>query len=258
MRKLLLLVIAAIGFAEPAAAQTLAKVGGVPITLQQVVAADPAAANDPAARNKVLVVLVNRQAALNEAKSSGIDQTPDYKRALAQAEQNILLSVMANNFIAAHPISDQQVATTYNEIFNKPAPEQYRFRQIVVSSYSAAQSVITDIKNGQDFSILAATMSEDQSAEVGGEVGWRLASQLPAPILVAMKTLKPEEVAGPISFSQGYVVIQLLGMRPAPKPALDQVKPQIVNALQQQEWISQVVKWRAAQGAQLIVPLSGG
>jgi hypothetical protein len=35
------------------------------------------------------------------------------------------------------------------------------------------------------------------------------------------------------------------------------VKGQLTNALEQQEWVNEIIKLRKAQGAQLIVPLSG-
>jgi peptidyl-prolyl cis-trans isomerase C len=257
MRKILLLAVAATVFSGPAFAQTVAKVGGVSITLAQVIAADPAAKTDAATRNKVLVALVNRQAVLNEAKTSGLTQTSAYKAALAQAEANITINLEAQNFIEQNPVSAQKLAATYQTVFNKPAPVEYRFRQIMVSSFAAAQTIIGNLKNGQDFSILAAQDSQDASANVGGEVGWQIATQLPAPILQAFKTMKVAQVAGPISLPQGYDVVQLLGTRSAPKPTLDQVKGQLTNALQQQEWVAQIVKLRNAQGAQLIVPISG-
>lgn len=258
MRKSFFIMIATAGLIHPAFAQTLAKVGGVSITLEQVIAADPAAKTDPAIRNKVLIALVNRQAVLNDAKKIGLEQTPDYQTALAQAKENILINLEAKNFAAANPISDQQISDEYNNIFSKPAPDEYRFREILVASFADAQSVITELKAGQSFSILAAKTSTDQSAAIGGEVGWQVATQLSAPILKTLKTMQVGQIAGPISLPQGYVVIQLLGVRLAPKPALDQVKAKISAALQQQEWIDQVIKLRKAQGAQLIVPLAGG
>jgi len=258
MRKIPYFVLAMASFCGTAHAQVLAKVGGVPVTFQEVVAADPAAEKDVTKRNEVLVALINRQAVLNDAKREGLMESSTYNAAVDQAKESIAINLMAKNYSAAHPVSDQQVAATYNQIFSKPAPAQYRIRQILVASFGTAQSVVADLKNGQDFSNLAATISEDQSAAVGGEIGWQLATQLPAPIFEVLKTLKPGEVAGPISLPQGYVVIQLMAIRTAPKPPLAQVKGEISDDIAKQNWINYVIQLRAAQGAQLIVPISGG
>jgi peptidyl-prolyl cis-trans isomerase C len=257
MRTMLTLALLAISISEPAFAQALARVGGVSITLEQVIAADPAAKTDPVARQKALIALIDRQAVINEARNSGLAKSSIYKAAVAEADQNLLINLSAQKYIQDHPISDQMISETYKAVFDKPAPVEYRFRQIIVDSYSSAKTVLTDLKDGQDFSILAGTMSKDASADLGGEVGWQLAARLPAPILKVIKNLKVSEVAGPISIPQGYTVIQLLATRGAPKPTLDQVKGQLTNALEQQEWVNEIIKLRKAQGAQLIVPLSG-
>jgi peptidyl-prolyl cis-trans isomerase C len=243
MRTMLTLALLAISISEPAFAQALARVGGVSITLEQVIAADPAAKTDPVARQKALIALIDRQAVINEARNSGLAKSSIYKAAVAEADQNLLINLSAQKYIQDHPISDQMISETYKAVFEKPAPVEYRFRQIIVDSYSSAKTVLTDLKDGQDFSILAGTTSKDASAD--------------APILKAIKNLKVSEVAGPISIPQGYAVIQLLATRGAPKPTLDQVKGQLTNALEQQEWVNEIIKLRKAQGAQLIVPLSG-
>lgn len=257
VKKIAICAFLAASIADPAFAQTLARVGGVSITLQQVIAANPAAKANPTVRHQALLALINRQAVLNEAKRSGLTKSAAYNSAVAEAKENVAINLLAQQYVQSHPVTDQKVLAAYQEVFNKPASPEYRYRQIIVTSYSIAQTVLADLKDGQDFSVLAGSISQDASADVGGELGWQLASRLPAPILKVIKKIKISEVAGPISIPQGYAVIQLLAMRDAPKPTLDQVKDQLTNALQQQEWIKEIIRLRTAQGAQLIVPLSG-
>lgn len=257
MGKVLLIIFSIVAIAGPGWAQSLARVGGVAITLQQVISADPAAQSNMSLRNRDLVVLINRQAVINEAKRSGLTKTAEYESAFGQAEDNIALELMEKRFLASHPVSDQQLAETYREIVKNPPAEQYRFRQIIVASYQAAQTALTRLRTGEDFSNLAAAMSQDPSATVGGEVGWQPAMQLSAPILVLLKTLKIEEVAGPVPVPEGFAVLQLLGKRTAPKPRLDEIRGEIITSLQQQAWIDYTVKLRNAQGVQLAAPLPG-
>jgi len=256
MRKLWLAAGIVVCLHNVAHAQILAQVGGVSITLQDVLAADPAAAKDPAVRNKTLLTLINRQAVLNAAERSGIRRSPEYKRALKQAEDNIAIQLLAQQFAASHPISDQELASAYQKIFDKPAPEQYRLREITTESYDAAEAAINEIKGGASFSIVAAEKSQDeQTAALGGETGWIMETQLLAPILKTVQSLKIGEVAGPVAVPKGYVVLQLLGKRPAPKPTLEQAKPQLSETIRQQEWEKYVVSLRTEQGAHLVVPL---
>lgn len=256
MRKLLLAVAVVAGMPCAAQAQVLAQVGGVSITLQEVVAADPAAAKDKAVRDKVLLTLINRQAVLNAAERTGIRNTLEYKRALKESGENIAIQLMARQFTASHPVTDKDLEETYQKLASVPAPEQYRLREITTNSYQAAETAIAEIKSGRSFSIVAAEKSQDaQTAPLGGETGWLAAPQLLAPILKAIQSLKVGEVTGPIAVPKGFAVLQLLGKRSAPKPALDQIKSQLSVAVQQQQWNSYVLKLRSEQGAHLVVPL---
>jgi peptidyl-prolyl cis-trans isomerase C len=256
MRKALLVVLVVAGLSSAAYAQTLAQVGGVSITLEQVVAANPAAKGDMIIRNQVLITLINRQAILNEAAKLGIEKTPEYAQALKDDEVNLVIRMMVERFTKANPVTDKDLEAGYKKAFDKRFPEEYRLREILVDSFKAAEAAIQELKAGKSFSILAAEKSQDTpTAAIGGELGWQVATALPAGILKAVKTMKVEQVAGPISIPQGFVVIQLLGERPTPKPTLDQVKPQLVTAIQQQAWIEHVIKLRTEQGAHLIVAL---
>lgn len=258
MRKTALIAVLTLGLIGPAWGQTLAEVGGVPITMHDVVQANPKAKTDAKLRQRVLIALVNRQAVINAAHKDGIDKTAQYRQNVADAKASILINLMAKKYEAAHPVTEKAIKAKYDSVFSKKSPTQYRLREIITSSFKTAKEALDKIRHGADFSIVAANMSTDQSSsQLGGELGWQFASRLPAPILKVVRTLKVKQVAGPISVPQGDAVIQLLGERSAPKPSLDQVKEQIKKALAQQDWVHHVLKLRADQGAHLIVPLSG-
>lgn len=258
MRKIALVAVMTVAFTGPALAQTLAKVGGVPITLHDVVQANPKAKNDAKLRQRVLVALIDRQAVLNAAHKEGLEKTVSYREALNQAKQNLVINLMAQKYESSHPVTKKQIKDKYDSVFSKKSPKQYRIREIVMTTYKKAKEALDDIRHGEDFSIVAAKESIDQStAAIGGELGWQFSTRLAAPILKVVKTLKVKQVAGPISIPQGDAVVQLLGVRTAPKPTLDQVRDRIKKALQQQEWVHHVIKLRSEQGAHLIVPLSG-
>lgn len=259
MRKTALIAVLTLFLVGPAWAQTLAEVGGVSITMHDVVQANPKARTNAKLRQRVLITLVNRQAVLNAARKEGVEKGPEYRQDVESAKQNILINLMEKKYEAGHPVTEKAIKAKYDAVFSKKSPTQYRLREIITRSYKSAKEALDKIRRGANFSIVAARMSVDQStAQLGGELGWQFASRLPAPILKVIKTLKLKQVAGPISVPQGDAVVQLLGERKAPKPSLDQVKDQIKKALARQDWVHHVLKLRAQQGAHLIVPLSGG
>ena len=232
-------------------AQTLAMVGGMPITLAQVEAADP----DPSTRMRTLVMLIDRQAVLNDAIHSGVTKTPAYAAEIEQARINITLNIAIQTFIASHPVSDQQVADVYARLFTHP-PKQYRLREILTDDFAGANAAIARLQRGEDFSVLAAQVSQDPSAALGGELGWQTLDQMPAPLMQALKSLSPLQAAGPIALPQGYAVIQLLGSRPMPRPSVAEVKAKIITAIQQQSLNAHIEMLRAAQHAVLLTSAS--
>jgi len=258
IRNILLIVVAVAALSGSARAQTLASVGGVPITLADVLAANPAAKNDTALRKQVLLSLINRQAVLNEAERLGLAKTEEYSRALEQDQENLLIHMMFEQFVDAHPVSEPELEAAYRRSFDRPLPDEYRLREILVTSFPAAREIIKALKGGESFSMLAAEKSEDTAtAPIGGETGWQAATKLQAAIFEAVKTMKVGEIAGPILLPQGYAVVQLLGRRPSTKPTLDQVREQLAEAILQRTWIENMIKLRTEQDAHLIVTLPG-
>lgn len=258
MSKVLLAGLGVMMFTLPAYAQTLAKVGGVPITLQQVIAANPAAKTKQKVRQKTLLILVNRQAIINEAKKTGLENTAAYKQKVAQEKMNVLINMAAHQYIKSHPVKSQQVKQEYDKIFGKPMPMEYRLRVIQTSTYKDAKAALDEIRHGKSFSMVAAEKSQDNAnREIGGELGWQVSTHLIAPVLKTVKTMKVGQVAGPIAISKGFSLIQLLGERRTPKPSFDDVKDKITNELEQKEWVKHVIKLRSEQNAHLVIPLGG-
>ncbi|HEY5331633.1 MAG TPA: peptidylprolyl isomerase [Acidobacteriaceae bacterium] len=237
-------------------AQLVAQVGGASITQKDVLAANPAAAKNPAERNKTLLTLIDRQAVLNAAAKSGIEKSPEYRKAVKQASANLAIQLVAQQFSQSHPVSDQEAEAKYKELIEKPLPEQYRLREITTASYQDAETVIAEIKAGKSFSMMAAEKSQDlHTGPIGGETGWLAAPQLLAPILKIVEKTKVGDVTGPIAVPNGFVVLQVLGKRETPKPDFARIKSQLIAALRQEAWNKYVLKLRTEQGAHLIVPL---
>lgn len=251
-------IVAGLSCCTAAYAQTLAKVGGVPISLQQVIAANPAARTNKKVQEQVLLALINRQAILNDAHKAGLENTAQYKNAISQAEENVLIQMTAQRFAKAHPVTPAELQAGYNKAFGKPMPEEYRLREILVPTAKEADSIIGEIKHGKSFSSLAFQNSKDtQSGAMGGEIGWQVATTIYAPVLKVLKMMKIGQVSGPISTPSGFVIIQMLDKRVTPKPTLEQVKPTLTKDITQQAWIKHIIKLRSAQNAHLVIPLGG-
>lgn len=92
--------------------------------------------------------------------------------------------------------------------------KQYRLAQILVNDEEEAESILSQLNGGADFSALARLYSLDEfSAENGGDLGW-VEDQDPfedPQVLRTASTMNVGELTGPIPTEQGYVILQLSG-----------------------------------------------
>lgn len=227
--------ICALSLSLNAMAGTLATVNGTPITRAQVVAANPAAAKNPALAQKTLQALINRTLLLQQAKKAGLAETPVFQKALAAEKENMLIDAALQEYQSRHPATEKAIQDRYNALVKAAPKQQYRLREIVVPGYAQAKALLGDLEKGQSFSDLASAHSQAANAVLGGEMGWVNSNAISVPILGALKKVKQNEVIGPISIPSGYVIIQDLGERPATVLPLKDVTTQLKDALTNQE-----------------------
>ncbi|MFP5429935.1 MAG: peptidylprolyl isomerase [Gammaproteobacteria bacterium] len=72
-----------------------------------------------------------------------------------------------------------------------------------------------ELAAGKDFSLVAATWSNAETALKGGDLGWRKAAQLPTMFADAVGALQVGDIAGPIRTPGGFHLIKLLEKRGA-------------------------------------------
>lgn len=72
-----------------------------------------------------------------------------------------------------------------------------------------------ELAAGKDFSLVAATWSNAETALKGGDLGWRKAAQLPTMFADAVGTLQVGDIAGPIRTPGGFHLIRLMDKRGA-------------------------------------------
>lgn len=87
-----------------------------------------------------------------------------------------------------------------------------------------AEAVREQLLNGADFSSLAAAESDASNALNGGDLGWRLASQLPSAIGEALIGLETGDISPVIRTPSGFQILQISDKRDGDLRLVEQTK----------------------------------
>ncbi len=242
------LISAAPAFAAPAAVATVNGTA-IPQSLANLLVAErvgQGAKDTPELRNAVREELIQRELILQDAKKAGLGSKADVQAAMKLAEQNVLIRAYMADFAQKHPVSDAQLKQAYNQINAGLGKEEFKTRHILVPSEAQAKDVISKLNSGDKFDTLAKQNSTDPgSKDNGGDLGWAAPTNFVKPFGDAMTKLgKGKYTTEPVKTDFGWHVILVEDRRPLTPPPFDQVKGQLSQAIQEQEFQQQIAKQR--------------
>jgi peptidyl-prolyl cis-trans isomerase C len=228
--------------AAPAFAQNLAVVNGKPIpssradTMVKQVVAQGQQPDSPQLREAIKKELIAREVLMQEATKQGFDKKPEVKSALENARQTIVINAMARDYIAKHPVTDAEVKGEYDRFKAQTGDKEYHVRHILVDTEAQAKDIIGKLKGGAKFEELAKQSKDQGTANSGGDLDWATPSSFPPEFAAGFTKLQKGGVTDtPVKTANGFHVIKLDDVRPAKIPTMDEVKPQIQEALAQQK-----------------------
>ena len=238
--RLLLALIALI--AAPVFAQNVAVVNGKAIPssradqmVKQVVAQGQAT-DSPQLREAIKKDLIAREVMMQEAVKQGYDKNADVKQALENARQTIVINALARDYVTKHPVTDAEIKAEYDRFTKQTGDKEYHLRHILVENEADANAIIAKIKGGAKFEDLAKQSKDTGTAANGGDLDWASPSSFPPEFAAGFTGLQKGQVTEkPVKTQVGYHVIKLDDVRPAKLPSMDEVKPQIADALAQQK-----------------------
>jgi peptidyl-prolyl cis-trans isomerase C len=237
--RLLVLLFAAA--ALPVMAQNLAVVNGKPIPsvradimIKQMIAQGQP--DNPQLRSAVKEELINREILMQEADKQGLGNNAEVKNQLELARQSIVIRALIGDYLKKHAVTDADIKAEYDKFRATAGDKEYHARHILVDKEEDAKAIIAKLKAGTKFEDLAKQSKDTGSAANGGDLDWATPASFVKPFSDAMVALKKGDITEtPVKTQFGYHVIQLEDVRPAKVPTLDEVKPQITEALQQKK-----------------------
>ena len=200
----------------------------------------------PELRNAIRERLVTLEAVAQEAERKGLGKSAESVAQLALARTNILVQAYRNDYLKHHPVSDDALKAEYEKIKTQMGDKEYKARHILVETESEAKDIIAKLKKGEKFEELAKLSKDAGSKEHGGDLDWNLPSGFVKPFSDAMVKLeKGKYTETPVQSQFGWHVIELEDVRPAKFPDFEQVKPKLVQRMQEAGFEKAVNELRA-------------
>ena len=228
--------------ASPAFAQNIAVVNGKAIpssradAIVKQVVAQGQQPDSPQLREMVKKDLIAREVLMQEAIKQNFDKDATVKQQIDNARQTIVVNALMRDYLTKHPVKDDDVKAEYDRFKAEAGDKEYHVRHILLETEADAKAVIAKIKGGAKFEELAKTSKDSGTAANGGDLDWAAPSSFPKPFSDAFVGLQKGQVTeNPVQTPNGWHVIKLDDTRAAKLPALEEVKPQVAEALQQKK-----------------------
>lgn len=175
-----------------------------------------------------------------EGESKKLDEAPEFKAALENTRRAMLAQSAMREMIKDLKVTDDDAKKFYDSnasMFTQP--ERIHARHILVKpeSEDVTAQIISELKAGVSFDVLARKYSIDPgSASRGGDLG-----EFPKGVMVpefeeaAFALKNPGDISQPVKSQFGWHIIKLEAKIPASAAPFEQVKPQIMQELQNQK-----------------------
>jgi peptidyl-prolyl cis-trans isomerase C len=230
-------------FASAAQAQNVAVVNGKPVPksrvdtlmVQATRGGQQPATPEMEARVREEVVL--REIFAQEAEKRGVAASDDYRKEMELLRQTLLIRALFSDYRKKNPVTDAEAQAEYDKFKAQASGTEYRARHILVDKEDEAKSLLTQLKGGAKFDELAKKHSTDTgSAKNGGDLDFAKADTYVPEFAQALAALKKgETTTAPVKSQFGYHIIKLEDTREAQFPSFEEVKPQVVQRLEQQK-----------------------
>lgn len=227
--------------AIPVMAQNLAVVNNKPILATKLEALVKQAKaqgqqDTPQLRANIKERLISIEVLTQEAVKAGLATNPDVVTQLELARQQILIQNLMREYATKNPVSDTDIKTEYDKAKAQAGDKEYHAFHILVEKEDEAKAIISKLKAGAKFEELAKQSKDPGSATKGGDLDWASPATFVPDFSNALIALqKGQFTETPVKTEFGYHVIKLDDVRPSKFPAIEEVKQQIVDGLQQRK-----------------------
>ena len=204
--------------------------------LKQIASQQNAPPDSPELRAKIKDELVSREILIQESEKLGLAKNPDVKAQLEIARQSILIRALVADYFKKNPVTDADINAEYEHVKAQAGDKEYHVRHILVGTEEEAKAIIAKLKAGAMFEELAKQSKDTGSANNGGDLDWATPISFVKPFSDAMVGLQKGQLTEtPVHTQFGWHILRLDDVRPAKIPALEEVKKQLVESMEQRK-----------------------
>lgn len=219
-------------------ADAVARVGGSVLTAEEFYASIPEqllAVMSLEDQEEALKTWVKTELLYQQGVREGLGSDIEMRRRLHEIERELVAEEYIKRVMAdVSEVSDDD-ARRYFETHRSDYALQVRLAHILVRSRPEADRARSQIRSGTPFETVAANVSIDQTASMGGDLGYMRRGDMIHELEEAAFSLKVGEVSGVIPSSYGYHIIKVLDRHPgAGQPSFDSRYASVMNFLTSQ------------------------
>jgi peptidyl-prolyl cis-trans isomerase C len=147
--------------------------------------------------------------------------------------------------------TSQMTEETLKDYYSKDAskfkqPESVKLRIISAKDEKKAKEIVSKLQAGEDFSDLAAKMSEDDYRIMGGDIGYVHKGRiLPELEETAFRNLKVGQMSGLIKAENTWFIVRLEDKKPEYQMTFDEIKDKLKKELEAKRSAELMEKWIA-------------
>lgn len=195
--------------------------------------------NDKQLRVSLLNDLVSIELMAQDAITSKLDSTPEFKNQMDRVRQSLLAELAFLNFMKNNSITEVDLKSEYDaqvkSLGDTTHLKEYRLSQILLPNEIVAKDAIARLKK-EPFSKVAIDMSIDKSKSVGGDMGWFLPNQLlPELFQAIINKNKGVVVEFPIKTQNGWHILKIEDKRSYKLPSYEESKDLLRKTLIQRK-----------------------
>jgi hypothetical protein len=227
--------------------EVLARVDGSSITVKEFYASVPEhllAMMTLDDQEESLKRWVKTELFYQEGLRRGLGRSEEMRRRIRDIERELIAEECIKLLMEEVPDVTEEEARAYFEEHKAEYGLQVRIAHVLVRSRPEADLVLAQVTSGTPFGTAAAQYSIDQTAQIGGDLGYMGRGDMIHEIEEVAFELGVGEVSGVVPSSYGYHIVKVLDRHPgAGQPTFESKRAAVMNFLTSQRRRQTFDRW---------------